>query len=282
MDRNRRRTPARMVEDTFQRVYDRRDARGLLVVGLGLQTVRPPRSSACFSSFRSRGTPTRACGPSSRTPPPLRAHAGGPAIGLPVQLGSHPGAARLVRRTQNATVGSARLVDRTRDTSRTRGSHDARGLPGPARQPGRHLPRSGPQLGGVPGERDVHRTTHCLRRCGRAPVREFMLRPLTTDIARSLPPEFEPDPPRLALHTKAILPVPGRRGVHRPCRGRPGPTPPPASAARSSRVISLSVGVSVVAVALYHVLAHAFLDPIDQLTEATRRVHEATSPPAYR
>ena len=37
--------------------------------------------------------------------------------------------------------------------------------------------------------------------------------------------------------------------------------------------ISLSIAISILAVALYYVMAHAFLDPIDQLTEATRRVH---------
>ena len=272
MERKQRRTPARMVEDTFQRVYDKHATRGLLVVGLGTLTVAILLVTVLLQlSF---------AGYADETVRTFIPYAGlccaFTTVALVIGWATCWGHLRALldwstgprnpttaaRAWATALEAPRVLVVRTTLVA---------------------FPLLLINLVVVYRGVDLPWSVYPVNAVGIALISasagvasllfmEFMLRPLTTDIARSLPPEFEPDPPRLALHTKAILPIPGVVVY----TGLVVAGWTDTSAGFGSQIvqgISLSVAVSVVAVALYYVMAHAFLDPIDQLTEATRRVH---------
>ena len=100
---------------------------------------------------------------------------------------------------------------------------------------------------------------------------ELLLRPGLRDVATFLPVGFVPRESVFSLRAKAILPIPGIVLFSGAIAG----SFVDSTQEYREQVLStflVSMALAVVAVALYYVLAHAMLDPIDDLTEATRRV----------
>ena len=100
---------------------------------------------------------------------------------------------------------------------------------------------------------------------------EFLVRPALADVARLLPDDFEPAAPPLSLRSKAVLPIPGVVVFTGLFVGGLVDTTG-SFHSQIVRGIAIMLGICVLAIALCYVLVHAVLDPIDQLTDATRRV----------
>ena len=261
-----------MVEDTFQRVYDRGGTRRLLVVGLGLQTVViliiTVFLQLAFAGYADK--PVRTFVPYAATACVLTL------VGLLIGFVSSWGRLRVLldwsTGPQNAST-AAQAWSTALETPRVLVVRSAVAA-FPALLVNLVIIYRGVDLDWAVFPVNAVGVALIAASAGVACLlfQEFMLRPLTTDIARSLPPKFEPEPPRLALPTKAILPIPGvvmYTGLF-----VAGLTDTSADfGSQLVQGISLSIAISILAVALYYVMAHAFLDPIDQLTEATRRVH---------
>ena len=275
MGANQRRTAARVVEDYFQRVYDRSGTRGLLAVGLVMLTTTvvvitaavifctagyfaeyqedPVRSLVPYAVFGCVGIVVALLsgllvswrrvrvlldwseGPSSAS---RALQAWTTALALPRVL-----AVRAAIAGSGVILLNQALIYREFD-----------------------LPWSAYPLNGLGIVLEVAAAA-----VASLLFMEYLFRPLTADVARSLPADFEPEPPPIALHTKAILPIPGVV-LYTAITGSGLIDTGAGLTVRVAQVLGVALTIGVIAVALYYVLAHAFLDPIDQLTAATQRV----------
>ncbi|HSV39810.1 MAG TPA: HAMP domain-containing protein [Nocardioidaceae bacterium] len=102
---------------------------------------------------------------------------------------------------------------------------------------------------------------------------EFICRPIVRDAASHLPADFQPASRQLHLRTKAIIPVPGTILLAVMLTG--GFVDSTESYGTKIMVgLGLALASAGVAIGLLLLASHATLDPVDDLTEATRRVRE--------
>jgi signal transduction histidine kinase len=109
---------------------------------------------------------------------------------------------------------------------------------------------------------------------------EILLRPLMRDVAKHLPPGFEPTVPALRLRTKVLAPIPGATLFAGLFVGAFADTSA-GHALRLTSALAIALGLAALSVAMFLISTRSTLDPIDRLTDATRRIKdgELTSVP---